>query len=75
MTQTTIDPKNHKDSVFRILFNDPKELLALYNALNGHRFVVLDIVFGLKKHFELLLIDGFLEILDQLDRIKFRLVQ
>ena len=42
MTQTTIDPKNHKDSVFRILFDDPKELLALYNALNGSNYDNVD---------------------------------
>jgi len=27
--------RNHKDTVFRLLFNDPKELLQLYNALNN----------------------------------------
>ena len=27
--------RNHKDTVFRMLFRNKKELLSLYNALNG----------------------------------------
>lgn len=30
--------RNHKDTVFRLLFNDPKELLSLYNALNNTHY-------------------------------------
>ena len=27
--------RNHKDTVFRMLYNDKEKLLELYNALNG----------------------------------------
>ena len=27
--------RNHKDTVFRMLFREKKELLSLYNAMNG----------------------------------------
>ncbi len=30
-----IENKNYRDTVFRMLFNNKKELLSLYNALNG----------------------------------------
>ncbi|MCD7836842.1 MAG: hypothetical protein LUG83_09405 [Lachnospiraceae bacterium] len=30
--------RNYKDSVFRMIFSDKKELLALYNALNGSHY-------------------------------------
>ena len=36
LSQNTISVmRNHKDTVFRLLFNDKKALLSLYNALNG----------------------------------------
>lgn len=31
--------RNYKDTVFRMLFNDKKELLALYNAVNGTHYM------------------------------------
>ncbi|OKZ94814.1 MAG: hypothetical protein BHW18_01235 [Eubacterium sp. 36_13] len=27
--------RNHKDALFRFIFKNPKDLLSLYNALNG----------------------------------------
>ncbi len=30
--------RNYKDSIFRMIFSDKKELLALYNALNGSAY-------------------------------------
>ena len=30
--------RNHKDTVFRLLFREKKELLSLYNALNGTNY-------------------------------------
>ena len=30
--------RNYKDSVFRMIFSDKKELLALYNALNNSHY-------------------------------------
>ncbi|MBQ8318058.1 MAG: hypothetical protein IJX85_06945 [Lachnospiraceae bacterium] len=34
--------RNYKDTVFRMLFKDKKELLALYNAVNGTSYTNLD---------------------------------
>ncbi len=34
MQQTTNVIRNHKDTVFRMLFREKKALLQLYNALN-----------------------------------------
>ena len=34
--------QNYKDTVFRMLFKDKKELLALYNAVNNTSYTNLD---------------------------------
>ena len=31
--------RNYKDSVFRFIFKEKKELLALYNAVNGTHYI------------------------------------
>lgn len=35
MKQDVIVNRKHKDRLFRFIFNNPKELLSLYNAMNG----------------------------------------
>ena len=34
MTNEPLLNRNHKDVLFRFIFNNPKDLLSLYNALN-----------------------------------------
>lgn len=36
--QKQLANRNHKDSLFRVLFNTPKYLLELYNAINGTHY-------------------------------------
>lgn len=36
--KTTIETSKHKDTVFRMLYREKKELLELYNALNGSSY-------------------------------------
>ena len=36
--KTELENKNHKDTVFRMLYREKKELLELYNALNGTNY-------------------------------------
>ena len=38
MPSNSITSPKYKDSVFRMLFNDKKELLSLYNALTGKNY-------------------------------------
>ena len=35
---TTMANRNYKDSVFRFIFKEKKELLALYNAVNDTHY-------------------------------------
>ena len=35
MTNEPLLNRNHKDALFRFIFKNPKDLLSLYNALNG----------------------------------------
>ena len=35
MTNEPFLNRNHKDALFRFIFKNPKDLLSLYNALNG----------------------------------------
>ena len=37
MTQKNVT-RNYKDSLFRMIFSDENELLALYNAMNGSHY-------------------------------------
>ena len=33
--KTNLENQKHKDTLFRMIYREKKELLALYNALNG----------------------------------------
>ena len=41
MNETNVQ-RNYKDTVFRILFREKKNLLSLYNALNGTNYTDVD---------------------------------
>ncbi len=47
-TNTELDDisvqRNYKDTVFRMIFKDKKELLALYNAINGTHYNNVDVL-------------------------------
>lgn len=41
-TECTAVKRNYKDTVFRMLFREKKNLLSLYNALNGTSYTDID---------------------------------
>ena len=66
--------REHKDSLFKILFSDPKELIKLYNALTGENLpldtkiefaTLTDILFdGLQNDIAFLLGDIFIILIE-----------
>ena len=36
--KVTVTIRNHKDTIFRMIFKSKKELLILYNAVNGTHY-------------------------------------